>query len=40
MDKKKMNCANLQKFTNACDIYPCVDKVEGIASNSDSPTDT
>lgn len=34
------SCANLNEFSNACEMHKCMKKVSGLASNSASPTDT
>jgi len=33
-------CKNLSAYTNACEMSRCVQRIQGLASNSVSPTDT
>ena len=37
---QQQSCENLDKDLSACEIHNCVDKVQGLASNSASPSDT
>jgi hypothetical protein len=40
MGNSSSECKNLHEYGDACEIYPCVQKVTGLSSNSSSPTDT